>query len=103
MTNKRRRLTGVVTRAKAIKTVTVEVHRSYRHPLYGKVVRTSKKYHAQDDLGCKAGDEVRIVESRPISKTKRWAVETIVHRASEVELVATQAEAVDEVPTEASG
>lgn len=83
MTNNRRRMTGVVTRAKLQKTVTVRVDRSFRHPLYQKVVRKSKHYLVHDDQGCRPGDEVRIVESRPISKRKRWAVETILQRAPE--------------------
>jgi small subunit ribosomal protein S17 len=83
MTNNRRRMTGVVTRAKLQKTVTVRVDRSFRHPLYQKVVRKSKHYLVHDDQGCRPGDEVRIVESRPISKRKRWAIETILQRAPE--------------------
>jgi small subunit ribosomal protein S17 len=88
MTNNRRRLTGVVTRAKLEKTVTVRVDQSYRHPLYQKVVRKSKEYLVHDEQGCRPGDEVRIVESRPISKRKRWAVETVVSRASESRVAA---------------
>jgi small subunit ribosomal protein S17 len=82
MSSKRRRLTGTVTKAKLAKTVTVRVDRSYRHPLYGKVVRRSKKYLVHDELGCQPGDQVRIVESRPISKTKRWAVEVVLREAA---------------------
>ncbi|GEM_PF-157795 len=101
MTNPRRRLTGVVTKASAEKTVTVTVDRSYRHPLYGKVIRTSKKYLAHDELGCQPGDEVRMVESRPISKRKRWVVEAILKRPSEAEAEARALEPELEVEVEA--
>jgi small subunit ribosomal protein S17 len=100
MSNKRRRLTGVVTKAKLDKTVTVRVDRSYRHPVYGKVIRTNKKYLTHDELGCQLGDQVRIVESRPISKKKRWVVESILRRASEVELTAQSEELAEEPITE---
>jgi small subunit ribosomal protein S17 len=85
MTNKRRRMTGVVTKAGLQKTVTVRVDRSARHPLYGKVVRTSKKYLVHDEIGCAPGDKVRIVESRPLSRRKRWVVEEILRRAGVAE------------------
>jgi len=103
MTNRRRRMTGVVTRAKTMKTVTVVIHRSYRHPLYGKVVRKSQTYQVHDELGCHPGDQVRIVESRPISKMKRWAVETILRQASEALVVAGKVEVQETIPTEAEG
>jgi small subunit ribosomal protein S17 len=70
----KRVLQGVVVSDKNAKTVTVRVERKVRHPLYGKIMRRSKKYAAHDEQGCKLGDVVRIVESKPISKTKRWAV-----------------------------
>ena len=60
----------MVTRAKMHKTVMVRVDRSYRHPLYGKVVHRSRKYLAHDELGCQPGDMVQIVESRPISQAQ---------------------------------
>jgi small subunit ribosomal protein S17 len=88
MTNDRRRIEGVVTRAKAEKTVTVTVERSNRHPLYGKVIRSRKNYMAHDELGCQLGDQVRMVESRPISKMKRWVVEEILKRQSEADVEA---------------
>jgi small subunit ribosomal protein S17 len=90
MSNRRRRLTGVVTGTKMMKTVTVRVDRSYRHPLYGKVVRTSKSFLVHDEIGCRLGDRVQIVESRPISKQKRWAVEVVLTKASETEIEARQ-------------
>ena len=77
--NKRRRITGVVTSDKMEKTVTVEITRSFRHRLYKKVVHSKKRVMAHDELGCKIGDQVRIVESRPLSKCKRWVVEEILH------------------------
>ena len=76
--NDRRRITGVVTSNKMTKTVVVEIGRTFRHPLYRKVVHLSKRVKAQDDLGCQIGDQVQIVESRPLSKDKRWVVEMIV-------------------------
>lgn len=98
MSNKRRRMTGVVTRAKATKTVSVRVDRSYRHRLYGKVVHTSKEYLVHDELGCHPGDEVRIVESRPLSKRKRWVVEHVLRKATEAQVEASAAVQVD-MPT----
>jgi small subunit ribosomal protein S17 len=78
--NTRRRLKGVVTGNKMTKTVVVEVSRTFRHPLYEKVVHSAKKIVAHDELGCNVGDEVQIVESKPISKTKRFVVEKILNR-----------------------
>ncbi|NGX61547.1 MAG: 30S ribosomal protein S17 [Chlamydiae bacterium] len=67
---------GVVVSTKMSKTAVVKVERTFRHPVYGKVVRSSKKYHAHDEQAntLKEGDKVTIVESRPISKLKRWRV-----------------------------
>ena len=87
--NNRRRLTGVVTSNKMEKTVMVMISRTYRHPLYKKVVHSKKKVMAHDELGCEVGDQVKIVESQPISKRKRWVVEEILLRETlgeEVEL-----------------
>lgn len=70
-----RSLTGRVTSSKMDKTVTVLVERKVKHPLIGKVVRQSNKFHAHDETNsCKEGDIVTIVESRPLSKTKTWVV-----------------------------
>jgi small subunit ribosomal protein S17 len=68
--------TGVVVSAKMAKTVTVRVERTFRHPVYGKVIRLSKKYYAHDEHAdqLKEGDLVTIVETRPLSKLKRWRV-----------------------------
>ncbi len=86
--NDRRRLIGVVKSDKMQQTVVVEIGRTFRHPLYKKVVHTSKRVKAHDTLGCKIGDEVQIVESRPLSADKRWMVEAIIkkHGAAAVEL-----------------
>lgn len=78
--NTRRRINGVVTSNKMQKTVVVEISRTYRHRLYKKVVYSSKRVMAHDELGCKIGDRVRIVESHPISRNKRWVVEEILVR-----------------------
>ncbi len=95
MKNTRRRINGVVTKLSSEKTVAVRVDRTTRHPLYGKVIRHSKTYMAHDLLGCKLGDKVRMVESKPISKRKRWVIEEILGRSSEVELSTNQVEATD--------
>jgi small subunit ribosomal protein S17 len=78
--NNRRRMTGVVTSNKMTKTVVVEISRTFRHPLYRKVVHTSKRVKAHDEIGCQIGDRVEIVESRPLSRDKRWVVESIVKK-----------------------
>ncbi len=78
--NNRRRIVGVVTSNKMTKTVVVEIARKFRHPLYRKVVHSSKRVKAQDEIGCQVGDEVQIVESQPISRDKRWVVEKVVKR-----------------------
>jgi len=78
--NDRRRMTGVVTSNKMTKTVVVEISRKFRHPLYRKVVHSSKRVKAQDEIGCQIGDRVQIVESRPLSRDKRWVVESIVKK-----------------------
>jgi small subunit ribosomal protein S17 len=78
--NNRRRMTGVVTSNKMTKTVVVEISRKFRHPLYRKVVHSSKRVKAHDEIGCKSGDQVQIVESRPLSRDKHWVVESIVKK-----------------------
>ena len=71
----KRILIGTVVSDKTDKTVTVLVERKVKHPLYGKIIRRSKKYHAHDaDNAYKIGETVRIEETRPISKTKTWQV-----------------------------
>ena len=77
----KKRLVGSVVSDKMDKTVVVRVERLVRHPRYGKVLRRTKKYKAHDaENECRVGDVVRIVESRPLSREKRWAVEEIVKR-----------------------
>ena len=71
----KRILEGVVVSDKGDKTVVVKVERKVKHPLYGKIIRRSKKYHAHDEANeFKAGETVRIEETRPISKQKTWRV-----------------------------
>ncbi len=68
-------LKGKVKSTKSNKTIVVEVIRKYRHPFYGKVIRRSKKYHAHDEKNkFKEGENVSIIETKPISKLKRWQV-----------------------------
>ena len=87
----KRILIGTVTSDKTDKTVTVLVERKVKHPLYGKIIRRSKKYHAHDaDNAYKAGETVRIEETRPISKLKTWKV------LDKVE-VSTKAKKADEI------
>jgi small subunit ribosomal protein S17 len=62
------------------KTVVVEMTRTYRHRLYKKVVHSHRRVMAHDELGCQLGDHVRIVESQPISRRKRWVVQEILRR-----------------------
>jgi len=78
--NNRRRMTGVVTSNKMQKTVVVEITRVYRHPLYRKVVHSSKRVKAHDEIGCQIGDKVQIVETRPLSRDKRWVVENVIKK-----------------------
>jgi len=80
-----RELTGRVVSDKMDKTVTVLVERRVTHPLYGKIVTRSKKYHAHDESNeCKEGDLVTIEECRPISRTKSWRVAKLLERAKTV-------------------
>ncbi|HEY9077809.1 MAG TPA: 30S ribosomal protein S17 [Anaerolineaceae bacterium] len=81
--NSRRRMTGIVTSNKMEKTVVVEVTRTFRHPLYKKVVHTSRRFKAHDEIGCQVGDEVEIVETRPISRDKCWVVEKLVKKMAQ--------------------
>ncbi len=78
----RRELTGVVVSAKMAKSVVVAVERLVRHPAYRKIMRRTSTFMAHDELGAREGDSVRIVESRPLSKRKRWRVREIVTRAA---------------------
>ena len=79
-----RTLTGRVGSDKMDRTVTVMVERRVRHPLYGKIIRRSTKVHAHDEENsCRVGDTVRVVECRPISKSKTWRLVEIVERAEQ--------------------
>lgn len=79
MRAQRKHLVGTVISDKMDKTVVVAVTTTKRHPLYGKVMRFVKKYKAHDENNqCKVGDSVQIIESKPISRHKRWAVVSIV-------------------------
>jgi len=78
----KRTLTGVITSDKMDKTVTVLVERAVKHPVLGKVVRRSKKYHAHSPNNeFKMGDTVLIEETKPVSKTKAWAVSKLLEKA----------------------
>ncbi|MCZ7581259.1 MAG: 30S ribosomal protein S17 [Fimbriimonadaceae bacterium] len=71
---------GVVTSTKMEKTVVVSIERRIQHPLYGKVVRRTEKFKAHDEIGCDVGDVVEIMETRPVSREKRWRVTRIVQK-----------------------
>jgi small subunit ribosomal protein S17 len=90
--NTRRRLTGVVASNKMTKTVIVEVSRTYRHKLYQKVIHKTKRFQVHDEMNCQVGDEVQIVESKPISKHKRWVVEKILNSRESAQEVPETAE-----------
>lgn len=82
MREQRKRLVGVVTSDKMDKTVVVEVATTKRHPIYQKTLRRVKKYKAHDEKNeCQVGDRVQIIESRPISRHKRYTVVSILERA----------------------
>jgi len=79
MRGRRKVFIGTVVSDKMDKTVVVKVERTFRHPVYGKVVKSHKKFYAHDeDNRCKVGDTVKIMETRPISKLKRWRVMEIL-------------------------
>ncbi len=74
--------TGTVVSDRMEKTVSVAIVRSYQHPLYKKVVRTTKKILAHDEQNdCKVGDVVQVIESRPLSKRKRWRIQSVISAA----------------------
>ena len=84
-TSLKRTLVGKVVSDKRAKTVTVMVERRVKHPLYGKIVMRSSKYHAHDENSeYKLGDVVEIMESRPLSKTKNWVACRLVQKAAVV-------------------
>jgi len=80
--NFRKTRSGVVVSEKADKTIVVNVQRQVVHPKYGKIVRLNKKYKAHDENNdCRIGDTVRIMETRPLSRTKRWRLVEIIKKA----------------------
>ncbi len=99
--NNRRRIVGKVTSNKMTKTVVVEIVRKFRHPLYKKVVYASKRVKAHDEIGCQIGDEVQIVESRPLSRDKRWVVEAIVKHETRTADAGVETVASADIPVEA--
>lgn len=85
MRERRKQLVGRVTSNKMDKTVVIAVERTTRHPLYGKVLKRVKKYKAHDEQNeCQIGDRVRIIESRPLSREKRWRVIEILEHAERI-------------------
>ena len=79
--NLRRTRIGVVTSNKMTKTITVAVERKVKHPMYGKFLKKTTKFHAHDEKNeCSIGDTVKIMESRPLSKTKRWRLVEVVEK-----------------------
>ena len=78
----RKTKTGIVSSDKMEKTITVAVERKVKHPIYGKFVKKTTKFHAHDEKKeAKPGDVVRIMETRPLSKTKRWRLVEIIEKA----------------------
>lgn len=71
---------GIVISNKMEKTVTVKIERRVQHPLYGKVVLRTEKFKAHDIVGCDEGDRVEIMETRPLSRDKRWRVTQILEK-----------------------
>ncbi len=95
MPNKRRRLVGRVVSDKMTKTVVVAIERRTLHPIYKKVVKSTKKIMAHDESdSIQVGALVRVVESQPLSKNKRWVVEAVIQAQGVVELVTLADEAV---------
>tara|TARA_R110002072_G_scaffold184968_1_gene341660 strand:- start:706 stop:975 length:270 start_codon:yes stop_codon:yes gene_type:complete len=80
--NLRKERVGIVSSNKMEKSITVTVERRQKHPMYGKFIKLTKKFHAHDeDNQCNIGDTVKIMETRPISKSKRWRLVEIIERA----------------------
>jgi small subunit ribosomal protein S17 len=80
--NNRKERVGVVVSDKMEKSVVVNVERQLMHPIYGRTVRIKKRYVAHDETNdCKVGDMVRITETRPLSKTKKWRIVEVIERA----------------------
>jgi len=80
--NLRKERTGVVTSNKMDKSITISVERRKKHPMYGKFIKLTRKFHAHDENNdCNVGDTVRVMETRPLSKTKNWRLVEIIERA----------------------
>ena len=80
--NARKERVGLVTSSKMDKTITVVVERKVKHPIYGKFMKKTTKFHAHDEKNeCGEGDTVRIMETRPLSKLKRWRLVEILQKA----------------------
>ncbi len=80
--NLRKERVGIVTSNKMDKSIVVAVEKKQMHPMYGKFIKTTKKFHAHDETNdCNIGDTVRIMETRPLSKTKNWRLVEIIERA----------------------
>lgn len=78
----RKERVGIVSSNKMDKTITVIIRRKEKHPMYGKFIKRSKKFYAHDEKNeCNEGDKVRIMETRPLSRLKRWRLVEIVERA----------------------
>ena len=85
---RRKILLGEVVSNRMHKTITVKVERRVRHPMYERVVKRSKKFHAHDEHNqCQIGDVVRIIETRPLSKTKCWRLLEVVRRHAAADVV----------------
>ncbi|MCY4021158.1 MAG: 30S ribosomal protein S17 [Chloroflexi bacterium] len=84
MPNRRKRMVGTVVSDKMQKTVVVAIENRKMHPIYRKVVTSTKKVMAHDETGAGIGAVVRIVQSRPISKRKRWVVESVLEQPAEL-------------------
>ncbi len=83
MAERRKVLSGEVVSDRMDKTITVQVERRIRHAVYERVIKRSKKYHAHDEQNqCQIGDQVRIIETRPLSKTKRWRLLEVVRHSA---------------------
>ena len=82
MDKNKKQIVGVVASAKMDKTISVQVERKIKHPIYGKYLRKTKKFLAHDETNdCNEGDLVRIKESRPLSRRKRWTLVEVIERA----------------------
>ena len=90
---RRQEQVGVVVKARMQKTVVVAVERLVRHPVYRKTIRRTSTFMAHDEKGAQKGDTVRIVETRPLSRHKRWRVEEILAKGTAIEDTASEVQA----------